>query len=65
MKEPRCPDCDEGMEAVDLDTGDGRFSLVTGHTDAVLDAAGVLQVQEVEPTMCPECGLVRLYADAG
>lgn len=51
------------MDAVDLDTGDGRFSVVTESGDDVLSAVGIAQVQEVEPRMCPDCGLVRLYAD--
>lgn len=42
------------MEAVDLDTGEGRLSLVTESTDDVLSVAGVDQVQEVDLRMCPD-----------
>jgi hypothetical protein len=63
MAEHRCPDCEQGMDAVDLETGEGRFSVVTESGDDVLSAVGIAQVQEVEPRMCPDCGLVRLYAD--
>lgn len=58
-----CPDCGVDMEPVDLDTGTGRFSLVTESSDDVLGPIGVAQVVDVEPAMCPDCGLVRLYAD--
>lgn len=64
MSDPSCPDCERVMDSVDLDTGDGRFSVVTESTDDVLSAAGVVQVQDVEPRMCPDCGLVRLYAES-
>jgi len=64
MADPSCPDCERAMDSVDLDTGDGRFSVVTESTDDVLSAAGVVQVQDVEPRMCPDCGLVRLYAES-
>jgi hypothetical protein len=63
MTERSCPDCGQTMDAVDLDTGEGRLSLVTESTDDVLSAAGVVQVTEVEPTMCDGCGLVRFYAE--
>jgi hypothetical protein len=63
MSERSCPDCRQELEAVDLDTGEGRLSLVTESTDDVLSAAGVVQVQEVEPKMCDGCGLVRFYAE--
>lgn len=63
MPGTRCPNCDVDMDPVDLDTGEGRFSLVTESSDEVLSAAGVAQVLDVEPTMCPECGLVRFYAE--
>lgn len=64
MPESSCPDCEQGLEPVDLETGDGRFSLVTESSDDVLSAVGIAQLREVEPRMCPDCGLVRLYAEA-
>lgn len=63
MSAPSCPDCERSMDTVDLDTGEGRLSLVTESSDDVLSAAGVVQVQDVEPRMGPGCGLVRFDAE--
>lgn len=63
METPRCPDCDVPMEAVDLNTGEGRFSVVSSEeADGILGAVGLTKTHDVEPRMCTECGLLRFYA---
>lgn len=59
-----CPDCDVELEAADLFTGQGEFRVRTEvGSDDVLAAVGVTKALDVSPRRCPECGLVRLYAD--
>ncbi|WP_115863559.1 hypothetical protein [Halorussus litoreus] len=60
----RCPDCDVPFEAADLFTGKGELKVRTeAESDDVLAAVGVTKALEVEPRRCPECGLVRFYAE--
>jgi uncharacterized protein with PIN domain len=62
--DPRCPDCDEALEAADLFTGQGDLKVRTeAESDDVLAAVGVTKALEVEPRRCPDCGLVRFYAE--
>jgi uncharacterized protein with PIN domain len=63
-EDPRCPDCDVALEAADLFTGQGDLKVRTeAESDDVLAAVGVSKALEVTPRRCPECGLVRLYAE--
>jgi len=62
MAERRCPDCDVAMEPGKLQAFDD--TLVTEEEqDGVLGAAGLHRRHDVAVRFCPECGLVRLYAD--
>jgi len=64
--DPRCPDCGVTMERVDVRTGGGyELSVQTDEKrDGLLGSLGMNESRDVSPRMCPECGLVRLYADA-
>lgn len=60
----RCPDCDVSLDEADLFTGKGEFRVRTdAEGDDVLAAVGVATTLDVTPRRCPECGLVRLYAE--
>jgi uncharacterized protein with PIN domain len=62
--EVRCPDCEAVLEAADLFTGQGDLKIRTEtEDDDVLAAVGVTKALEVTPRRCPECGLVRFYAE--
>jgi hypothetical protein len=59
-----CPDCDVSFEEADLFTGRGDLKIRTEtESDDVLAAVGVTKALDVTPRRCPECGLVRLYAE--
>jgi uncharacterized protein with PIN domain len=63
-EDPRCPDCDVALKAADLFTGQGDLKVRTeAESDDVLAAVGVTKALEVEPRRCPDCGLVRFYAE--
>jgi DNA-directed RNA polymerase subunit RPC12/RpoP len=64
-EDARCPDCDVSLEEADLFTGQGELKVRTEPegTDDVLAAVGVTKALDVEPLRCPECGLVRFYAE--
>ncbi|WP_162224385.1 hypothetical protein [Halorussus amylolyticus] len=63
--DPRCPDCGVTMERTKIQTGDGfGLSVKTGEkAGGLLGSLGVNKSLDVSPRMCPECGLVRLYAE--
>jgi transposase len=59
-----CPDCEVTLEDADLFTGQGDLKVRTeAESDDVLAAVGVNKALEVTPRRCPECGLVRFYAE--
>ena len=63
--ERRCPDCGVTMEPVKLRTGEG-FSLRVStdqRREGLLGKLGLTEDHSVEGRLCPECGLVRAYAD--
>ncbi|AHG00201.1 hypothetical protein HALLA_16750 [Halostagnicola larsenii XH-48] len=64
MNDTRCPDCAVTMEETTLRSQDG-FSLTinTGKRSGLLGKLGVGSTTGVDAVCCPECGLVRLYAD--
>lgn len=60
----RCPDCDVALEEAELFTGKGELKVRTDtEGDDVLAAVGVTKALDVTPRRCPECGLVRFYAE--
>lgn len=64
--ERRCPDCGVTMEPVDLVTTMDREGLRLRTTERRSGLLGALGLRETVPARgyaCPECGLVRLYAD--
>ena len=62
---PRCPDCGVTMERVKIQTGDGfGLKINTGEKrSGLLGSLGMTESRDVSPRACPECGLVRLYAE--
>lgn len=66
MERARCPDCGVGMEETSVRTGDGMgLSISTGKRDGLLGKLGVGSTATLDAVRCPECGLVRLYAESG
>ena len=64
MKQPRCPDCGVTMEPTSLRSNGGHALVVdTGKQDGLLGKLGVSETTSVDAVCCPECGLLRLYAD--
>lgn len=60
----QCPDCEVALEEADLFTGQGELKVRTEvDGDDVLAAVGVAEARDVRPKLCPECGLVRFYAE--
>ncbi|WP_158056275.1 hypothetical protein [Halorussus halophilus] len=60
----RCPDCEVPLEEADLFTGNGEFRVRTEENgDDLLAAVGASTALDVVPRRCPDCGLVRLYAE--
>lgn len=60
----RCPDCGVTLEAVDLMiSADRNPKIITGEKqDGLLGTLGFDDNKPVDTGCCPECGLVRLYA---
>ncbi|OLZ40207.1 hypothetical protein A6E15_04065 [Natrinema saccharevitans] len=64
MEQRRCPDCGVTMEETAVrDTEGMRLSITTGKRDGLLGKVGIRNTANVQGVCCPECGLVRLYAD--
>ncbi|MFA9416494.1 hypothetical protein [Natrinema sp. HArc-T2] len=64
MDDYRCPDCGVTMESTPLQTSGGHtLRIETGTRDGVLGTIGLSETTGVDSVCCPECGLVRLYAD--
>lgn len=67
MDERRCPDCGVSMDTGTLVSSTDR-EAVTLRTDesagGVLGKLGMNETLPIGAWACPECGLVRLYADA-
>ncbi|NHN42461.1 hypothetical protein G9C85_12615 [Halorubellus sp. JP-L1] len=61
----RCPDCSVTLERVEFGMSDAWNPHVrTGEKkDGLLGKFGMNETVDVDAVMCPECGLVRLYAD--
>ncbi len=64
MEQRRCPDCGVTMEQVSVRDGEGmKPSIATGKRDGLLGKIGMRNTTKLQGVCCPECGLVRLYAD--
>ncbi|AGB30955.1 hypothetical protein C488_02700 [Natrinema pellirubrum DSM 15624] len=64
MEQRRCPDCGVTMKETTVrDTEGMRLSITTGKRNGLLGKVGVQNTAKVQGVCCPECGLVRLYAD--
>lgn len=64
METRRCPDCGVTMEPTTVRTSDGfGLTINTGKREGLLGKLGVGSTTTLEGVCCPECGLVRLYAD--
>jgi rubredoxin len=63
----RCPDCDVSMEQTEFIMANAHSpQLKTNEErDGLLGRLGLDEVADIETVVCPECGLVRFYADAG
>ena len=63
--ERRCPDCGVTMEPVKLRTNEGfKLRIDTDERrEGFLGSLGLTENHSVEGRLCPECGLVRPYAD--
>lgn len=63
--ERRCPDCGVTMEEMDLRTTDGfGLRLVTNEPrPGILGGLGAKEKLGTVAVVCPECGLVRQYAE--
>ncbi|WP_224335037.1 hypothetical protein [Haloprofundus halobius] len=62
----RCPDCGVTMERADPMTAvqQERLKLRTEETrEGILGSLGLTRTLTARGYVCPECGLVRLYAD--
>ena len=63
--EHRCPDCSVTMEEVEFSMGDAWNAHV--RTDekqtGLLGKLGMNERKDLTTVMCPECGLVRHYAE--
>ncbi len=67
MNERRCPDCGVTMNegAVISSVNRERVQLQTDESaGGVLGKLGVKETLPVNAWACPECGLVRLYAES-
>ncbi|MCU4799085.1 hypothetical protein OB920_01690 [Halobacteria archaeon HArc-gm2] len=61
----RCPDCDVVMGEVDFQMSNAYHPNVKlpERSEGILGSLGVKERRDVSAFMCPECGLVRFYAD--
>lgn len=59
----RCPDCDVPLEGVQYD-GNHRGDKIRVYDDGgILSKLGLTNNSYAYGHVCPECGLVRLYAE--
>ncbi|UPW00688.1 hypothetical protein M0R88_00960 [Halorussus gelatinilyticus] len=64
MSPRRCPDCDLPLEEVQYDTNAGRNKIRLNYRDGgILSKLGVTSNTYAYAYVCPECGLVRFYAE--
>jgi hypothetical protein len=65
MQQRRCPDCAVTMEPVEFRVSGYQTAQVsTGESkEGLLGTLGASEWTDLTAVMCPECGLVRHYAD--
>lgn len=65
MQTAHCPDCDVAMESVEFRMYDAKNPKIkTGEQkQGVLGKLGMDESKRVDTVACPECGLLRFYAD--
>lgn len=72
MERRRCPDCGVKLETVEFNTAEGGgYVEVNNYQEELLQSLGVVDTMsldgkerlDVHTKMCPNCGLLRLYAD--
>ncbi|QRV13811.1 hypothetical protein [Haloterrigena salifodinae] len=64
MKQRRCPDCGVTMEPVPVRDGESMgLSIATGEREGLLGKLGFKNRAKLQGVCCPECQLVRLYAE--
>ncbi|OVE85297.1 hypothetical protein [Natronolimnobius baerhuensis] len=64
MEQRRCPDCGVTMEPTPVRDGEGmKLTIRTGKRDGLLGKLGVSDSARLQAVCCPECRLVRLYAE--
>jgi len=62
--ERQCPDCDVTMEPAQLSAGGNNVRVRTeDQSEGFLGSLGLRGSHQLEARLCPECGLVRLYAE--
>lgn len=66
MTDKRCPDCGVTLEAMETRTTDGfGLRLVTNEPkEGFFGNFGAKEKLDPVPYVCPECGLVRTYAES-
>ena len=72
MERRRCPDCGVKLETVEFNTAEGGWYVeVNNYQEELLQSLGVVDTMSLDGSerldvitkMCPNCGLLRLYAD--
>jgi predicted RNA-binding Zn-ribbon protein involved in translation (DUF1610 family) len=65
--ERRCPDCGVTLEEITLRSNGGyELQAVSDeHRGGILGSLGMKERLDLTTLACPECGLVRLYAETG
>ncbi|WP_049927945.1 hypothetical protein [Halopiger goleimassiliensis] len=64
MDQRRCPDCGVTMKSVPVHDSEGMgLRITTGSREGLLGTLGITNSAKLRGVCCPECGLVRLYAD--
>ena len=60
----RCPDCGVTMDAVEFGMSDAWNPHVRTDEsrEGILGSLGMNETRDVTALLCPECGLLRLYA---
>jgi len=61
----RCPDCGVEMGEVNFQMSNAYHPNVKlpERSEGILGSIGVKERRDVSTVMCPECGLLRFYAD--
>jgi rubredoxin len=64
MSDRDCPQCDVTMEKTTVTAeGVGDLYVETEREKGVLKRLGIGENTSPDAFLCPECGLIRLYAD--